>query len=80
MRMQGIFGLIVQDILPQIIWWKDGGQKKIGGNNRGKLRRVKTLTDGSEKPLGPEWNFMTVSAFKMNLKYAVNGDLVKPWL
>ena len=37
------------------------GPKEEWGTTKGKKRRVKNLTDGSENPLG-EWNSMTIEA------------------
>jgi hypothetical protein len=58
----GDFWCIVQD-------------KEEWGITEGKLRRIKNLTDGSEKPLG-EWNYMTIECLKNSIKVWVNGDLV----
>jgi hypothetical protein len=51
------------------------GPKANWGVTDGKERRVKNLTDGSEKPLG-EWNSMTVECVGNSIKVWVNGDLV----
>ena len=40
-----------------------------------KLRRIRNLTDGSEKPLG-EWNTMRIECFGDRVDVWVNGDLV----
>ena len=45
------------------------------GNYRRKKRRIKNLTDGSEKPLS-EWNSMTVECLGNKIKVWLNGDLV----
>lgn len=51
------------------------GPKADWGVTEGKERRVKNLTDNSEKPLG-EWNSMTVECVRNSIKVWVNGDLV----
>ena len=40
-----------------------------------KARRIRNLTDNSEKPLG-EWNTMVIEAAGRSIKVWVNGDLV----
>lgn len=45
------------------------------GVTEGKARRIRNLTDNSEKPLG-EWNTMVVEAVGRSIKVWVNGDLV----
>ena len=51
------------------------GPKVNWGVTDGKERRVKNLTDSSEKPLG-EWNSMTVECVGNSIKVWVNKDLV----
>lgn len=51
------------------------GPKANWGVTEGKERRVKNLTDSSEKPLG-EWNSMTVECVGNAIRVWVNGDLV----
>ena len=51
------------------------GAKERWGINGDKLRRIKNLTDSSEKPLG-EWNKMIIECYKNSIKVWVNGDLV----
>ncbi|MES2417157.1 MAG: DUF1080 domain-containing protein [Bacteroidota bacterium] len=51
------------------------GPKANWGVNGNKLRRIKNLTDGSEKPLG-EWNTMIIECYKNAVKVWVNGILV----
>lgn len=51
------------------------GPKKDWGVTEGKERRVKNLTDSSEKPLG-EWNTMKVKCEGNKITVWVNGDLV----
>jgi len=45
------------------------------GTTEGKLRRIRNLTDNSEKPVG-EWNTMVIEAVGRSIKVWVNGDLV----
>lgn len=51
------------------------GPKENWGVNGNKARRIKNLTDDSEKPLG-EWNTMTIECYKNTVKVWVNGVLV----
>lgn len=51
------------------------GPKETWGVNGNKARRIKNLTDGTEKPLG-EWNTMVIECYKNNVKVWVNGVLV----
>ncbi len=51
------------------------GPKETWGVNGNKARRIKNLTDGSEKPLG-EWNTMVIECYKNSVKVWVNGVLV----
>ena len=70
----GDFWCIVEDIeVPDME--KRRGPKEKWGITDGKERRVKNLTDSSEKPLG-EWNTMTVECAGNAIKVWVNGDLV----
>jgi len=50
------------------------GPKENWGINGNKLRRIKNLTDDSEKPLG-EWNTMVIECYKNIVKVWVNGVL-----
>ena len=70
----GDFWCIVQDIETDNMLERRG-PKEEWGITEGKLRRIKNLTDGSEKPLG-EWNSMTIECLKNSIKVWVNGDLV----
>lgn len=45
------------------------------GVDEGKKRRVRNLTDGSEKPVG-QWNSMAIECRGDTIKVWVNGDLV----
>lgn len=51
------------------------GDKTKWGVSEGKGRRIKNLTDDSEKPLG-EWNTMVIECHKNSIKVWVNGILV----
>jgi hypothetical protein len=51
------------------------GPRAEWGTTEGKLRRIRNLTDNSEKPLG-EWNTMVIEAVGRSIKVWVNGDLV----
>jgi hypothetical protein len=70
----GDFWCIVEDIEIADME-KRRGPKKDWGITEGKERRVKNLTDGSEKPLG-QWNKMTIECYKNTIKVWVNEDLV----
>jgi hypothetical protein len=70
----GDFWCIVEDItVPDME--KRRGPKAEWGITEGKQRRIKNLTDNSEKPLG-EWNEMTVECVGNTIRVWVNGDLV----
>lgn len=51
------------------------GPRDRWGVDGDKARRIKNLTDGSEKPLG-EWNAMTIECRGDSVKVWVNGTLV----
>jgi hypothetical protein len=51
------------------------GPKSNWGVTEGKGRRVKNLTDGTEKPLG-EWNSMKIECLGVSVKVWVNGVVV----
>lgn len=51
------------------------GPKEDWGVSEGKERRVKNLTDDSEKPLG-EWNHMKIRCDGDKVTVWINGDLV----
>lgn len=51
------------------------GPKSNWGVTEGKGRRVKNLTDGTEKPLG-EWNSMKIECLGASVKVWVNGVVV----
>lgn len=70
----GDFWCIVEDItVPDMEQRR--GPKEAWGITEGKERRIKNLTDGSEKPLG-QWNDMVIECLKDSVKVWVNGDLV----
>jgi hypothetical protein len=70
----GDFWCIVEDIAVPNMEDRRGA-KKDWGITEGKERRIKNLTDGSEKPLG-EWNKMVIECFKNTIKVWVNGNRV----
>lgn len=51
------------------------GPKNEWGVSEGKQRRIKNLTDNSEKPVG-EWNTMIIECVRSSVKVWVNNDLV----
>ena len=70
----GDFYCIIEDIsVPDMV--KRRGPKKKWGTTRGKARRIRNLTNGSEKPVG-EWNTMIIECLDKSIKVWVNGDLV----
>jgi len=70
----GDFWCIVEDItVPDMV--KRRGPKANWGTDGEKLRRIKNLTDGSEKKPG-EWNTMIIECVKDSVKVWVNGDMV----
>ena len=70
----GDFWCIVEDIrVPDME--RRRGPRAEWGITEGKARRIRNLTDGSEKPVG-EWNTMVVKAAGRTIKVWVNGDLV----
>ncbi len=70
----GDFWCIVEDIkVPDMEARR--GPKEEWGITEGKKRRIKNLTDDSEKPLG-EWNKMVIEAKGDEVKVWVNDDLV----
>ncbi|MGB5205358.1 3-keto-disaccharide hydrolase [Eudoraea sp.] len=70
----GDFWCIAEDIKTDNMIDRRGPEENWG-ITEGKERRIKNLTDGSEKPLG-EWNSMIVECLKNEVKVWVNGDLV----
>ncbi len=70
----GDFWCIVEDIeVPDMVSRR--GPKEKWGITEGKERRIKNLTDDSEKPLG-EWNTMVIECKSDSVKVWVNEDLV----
>ncbi|HTD94364.1 MAG TPA: DUF1080 domain-containing protein [Chitinophagaceae bacterium] len=70
----GDFWCIVEDIsVPDMETRR--GPKAEWGITEGKQRRIKNLTDGSEKPLG-DWNTMVIECRGNTIKIWVNDDLV----
>ena len=70
----GDFWCIVEDItVPDMETRR--GPKATWGITEGKERRVKNLTDSSEKAVG-EWNSMTIECVGNSIKVWVNGDMV----
>jgi len=70
----GDFWCIVEDIKVDNMETRRG-PKENWGITEGKERRIKNLTDNSEKPLG-EWNKMTIECRGDKIKVWVNGDIV----
>lgn len=70
----GDFWCIVEDIKVEDMETRRG-PKENWGITEGKERRVKNLTDNSEKPLG-EWNKMTIECRGDKIKVWVNSDMV----
>ncbi len=70
----GDFWCIVQDIVTDDMVIRRG-PKKDWGITEGKARRIKNLTEGSEKPLG-DWNTMMIECYEDQIKVWVNADLV----
>jgi len=70
----GDFWCIVEDIeVPDMESRR--GPKANWGITEGKERRIKNLTDNSEKPVG-DWNSMTIECVGNSIKVWVNGELV----
>jgi hypothetical protein len=70
----GDFWCIVEDI-EVLDMEKRRGPKENWGITEGKERRVKNLTDGSEKPLG-EWNTMVIECVASEIKVWMNETVV----
>ncbi len=70
----GDFWVIKEDIeTPNMV--ERRGPKEKWGSSENDLRRIKNLTDNSEKPLG-EWNHMRIECRGRTIRVWVNGDLV----
>ncbi|MES2305638.1 MAG: DUF1080 domain-containing protein [Gemmatimonadota bacterium] len=70
----GDFWCILEDITVPDMVARRGPREKWGATE-GKERRIRNLTDDSEKPLG-EWNRLVVEAVGRSVKVWVNGTLV----
>lgn len=70
----GDFWVIVEDIVTDNMIERRG-PKEEWGITEGKKRRIKNLTDNSEKPLG-KWNSMVIECYENEIKVWVNGVLV----
>jgi hypothetical protein len=70
----GDFWCILEDIrVPDME--RRRGPPAQWGTTEGKARRIRNLTDDSEKPVG-EWNSMVIEAVGRSIRVWVNGDLV----
>ncbi|MEO6452611.1 MAG: DUF1080 domain-containing protein [Ginsengibacter sp.] len=74
----GDFWCIVEDIKVDDME-KRRGQKDNWGITEGKGRRIRNLTDSSEKPVG-EWNNMIIECLGSSIKVWVNDTLVNSGL
>jgi hypothetical protein len=70
----GDFWCIGEDITVPDMEQRRGPKEKWGVDGD-RARRIKNLTDASEKPLG-EWNQMVIECRGREIKVWVNGDLV----
>ena len=70
----GDFWCICEDIAVDDMEARRGPKEKWG-TKEGKARRIRNLTDGSEKPAG-EWNTMVIECVGKSVKVWVNDDLV----
>jgi hypothetical protein len=70
----GDFWCIVEDIRVPDMEARRGPPAEWG-ITEGKARRIRNLTDSSEKPLG-EWNTMVIEAVGRSVRVWVNGDMV----
>lgn len=70
----GDFWCIVEDITVPNMEARRGPKAKWGVTE-GKGRRIKNLTDDSEKPAG-QWNTMVIECFGDAIMVWINGDLV----
>lgn len=70
----GDFWCIVEDIEVSNMEIRRGPREKWG-ITEGKERRIKNLTDNSEKPVG-EWNTMKIECRGKEIKVWVNDDMV----
>jgi hypothetical protein len=73
-RNAGDFWCILEDIhVPDMESRR--GPPAQWGTTEGKARRIRNLTEDSEKPVG-EWNTMVIEAVGRSIRVWVNGDLV----
>ena len=70
----GDFWCIVEDIKVPDMEARRGPPAEWG-ITEGKARRIKNLTDSSERPVG-QWNSMVIEAVGRSIRVWVNGDLV----
>jgi hypothetical protein len=71
----GDFWCIQENIeVPNMETRRDGPKEKWGGSEKDS-RRIRNLTDNSEKPVG-EWNSMRIECRGKTINVWVNGDLV----
>ena len=71
----GDFWCIHEDVTVPEMEKRRAGDPANWGSTDGKERRIKNLTDDSEKPLG-EWNRMVIECVGDEIKVWVNDDLV----
>ena len=71
----GDFWCIGEDISVPDMASRRGGKPERWGVEEGQSRRIRNLTDGSEKPLG-EWNLMVIECRGRRVDIWVNGDKV----
>mgnify|MGYP000132646409 CR=1 FL=1 len=71
----GDFWCIKENIETPNMEERRGLPKEKWGGSENDLRRIKNLTDNSEKPVG-EWNHMRIECLGRTIKVWVNGDLV----
>lgn len=70
----GDFWCIEEDVTVPDMVARRGPEEKWGVS-KGKARRIKNLTEGSENPVG-EWNTMVIECLNNAVMVWVNGDLV----
>lgn len=70
----GDFWVIKEDIKTPNMEERRGPKEKWG-SSESDLRRIRNLTDNSEKPVG-EWNHMRIECRGRTIRVWVNGDLV----
>jgi hypothetical protein len=70
----GDFWVIREDIETPDMEARRGPRERWGSTEKD-LRRIRNLTDNSEKPIG-EWNHMRIECRDRTIKVWVNGDMV----